>query len=169
LSTNALQTAARTAGCARTVSPVADYEPPAFGGPPELPPAAGRRARPAPRPQPPPAAEDDGRARAAAAFADAALRRVLEVIDRRRPLAQLRPLLAAPLVDSLLLASGGRGPEQAAQLRRVRAQMTRADGTAAEAAACYTRGRRAYAIACRIEQFMTPTGPRWLMVALHLG
>ena len=44
------------------------------------------------------------RLRAAAAFADAALRRVLEVIDRRRPLAQLRPLLAAGLVDSLLPA-----------------------------------------------------------------
>jgi hypothetical protein len=51
----------------------------------------------------------------------------------------------------------------------VRAQLTRADGTAAEAAACYTRGRRAYAIACRIETVMAPTGPRWQVVALHLG
>jgi hypothetical protein len=32
--------------------------------------------------------------RAAAVFADGVLRRVLEVIDRRRPIAQLRPLLA---------------------------------------------------------------------------
>ena len=158
-----------SANALQPVSPVVDYEPPAFGGPPTLPPTAGRQSRPAVRQQPPPAPEDDSRARAAAAFADAALRRVLEVIDRRRPLAQLRPLLAAGLVDSLLSASGGREPEQSAQLRRVRAQLTRADGTAAEAAACYTRGRRAYAIACRIEQFMTPTGPRWLMVALHLG
>ncbi|MGL5444982.1 MAG: Rv3235 family protein, partial [[Mycobacterium] stephanolepidis] len=30
----------------------------------------------------------------AVAFADAAMRRVLEVMDRRRPVAQLRPLLA---------------------------------------------------------------------------
>lgn len=168
MSANALQTAALTDGCASTVSPVVDYEPPAFGGPPALPPAAARRSRPAPRPQPPTAPKDDGRARAAAAFADAALRRVLEVIDRRRPLAQLRPLLAAPLVDSLL-AAGHREPDQAAQLRRVRAQVTRADGTAAEAAAWYTRGQRAYAIACRIEAVMTPTGPRWQVVALHLG
>lgn len=169
MSANALQPVARAASGARTIAPVVDYEPPAFGGPPELPPAAAGRPRCAPRRQPPPTPEDDGRARAAAAFADAALRRVLEVIDRRRPLAQLRPLLAAGLVDSLLSASAGREPQQAAQLRRVRAQVTRADGTAAEAAACYTRGRRAYAIACRIEQVMTPTGPRWLVVALHLG
>ena len=152
-----------------TVSPVVDYEPPAFGSPPALPPAAARRPHPAPQPQPPPVPVDDGRARAAAAFVDAALRRVLEVIDRRRPLAQLRPLLAAPLVDSLLSAPGGREPEQAAQLRRVRAQVTRADGTAAEAAAYYTRGRRAHAIACRIETVVTATGPRWQVVALHLG
>ncbi len=169
MSANALQPVARPAAGAHAIAPVADYEPPAFGGPPELPPTAARRPRPCPRPQPPPVLGDDGRARAAAAFADAALRRVLEVIDRRRPLAQLRPLLAAPLVDSLLSASAGREPEQAAQLRRVRAQVTRTDGTAAEAAAWYTRGRRAYAIACRIEVVMTPTGPRWLVVALHLG
>ena len=169
MSANALQPVARPAAGAHTISPVVDYEPPAFGGPPELPAAAARRVRAAPRPQPPPTPEDNGRARAAAAFADAALRRVLEVIDRRRPLAQLRPLLAAGLVDSLLSAYSGWEPQQAAQLRRVRAQVTRADGTAAEAAACYTRGQRAYAIACRIEVVMTPTGPRWLVVALHLG
>ena len=158
-----------SANALHTIAPVVDYEPPAFGGPPDLPPAVARRPRPAPRPQPPPTPEDDGRARAAAAFADAALRRVLEVVDRRRPLAQLRPLLAAGLVDSLLSAYSGWEPQQAAQLRRVRAQVTRADGTAAEAAAYYTRGRRAFAIACRIEAVMTPTGPRWLVVALHLG
>ena len=38
--------------------------------------------------------------RQAAVFADAALRRVLEVIDRRRSAAQLRPMLAPGLVDS---------------------------------------------------------------------
>ena len=47
--------------------------------------------------------------RRAAVFADAALRRVLEVIDRRRPAAQLRPLLAPSLVDSVLSA-GRRSP-----------------------------------------------------------
>src|ERR1700722_12708496 len=41
----------------------------------------------------------------AARFADAALRRVLEVIDRRRPISQLNGLLAAGLVDSVLSAN----------------------------------------------------------------
>jgi hypothetical protein len=36
-------------------------------------------------------------------------------------------------------------------------------------AANYTRGERVYAIACRVEQVPTATGPRWQVVALHLG
>lgn len=156
------------------VIPVVDYEPPAFGGPPVLPPVAGpatgprRHFRVRSAPSARPGAPDN---RAAAAFADAALRRVLEVIDRRRPLSQLRPLLAAGLVDSLLAGAarggsdGGGGP---ARLRRVVAQISRPDGTAAEVAANYTRGTRVRAIACRIEQIATPTGTSWQVVALHL-
>ena len=103
--------------------------------------------------------------RQAAVFADAALRRVLEVIDRRRPLAQLRPLLAAGLVDSV--GSVGRGPagrEGAAVLRRMRLQP--AGATAAEVFGCYSRGDRIHAIACRVEQ---GADTRWLVVALHIG
>ena len=170
------------------VTPIADYEPPARGGPPGLPAIVAHRPRTAGRP----AQEQPGRtacsarasgnggddARAAAIFADAALRRVLEVIDRRRPLAQLRPLLDGALVDTLLPAARrGEGVGSArrgegvgsARLRRVRAQSVRADGTAAEVAANYTRGERVYAIACRVEQVSTATGPRWQVVALHLG
>ena len=148
------------------VSPILDYEPPVFGGPPSLPPMTP------PDPVPPPTARVPQRAaapgsRAAALFADAALRRVLEVIDRRRPLAQLRPLLAAGLVDSLLTGTGhGDG---VACLRRVHAQLTDRDGRIAEVAAHYTRGNRVHAMACRIEQVTTATGPRWQVVALHLG
>ncbi len=170
------------------VTPIADYEPPARGGPPGLPAIVAHRPRTAGRP----AQERPGRtacsarasgnggddARAAAIFADAALRRVLEVIDRRRPLAQLRPLLDGALVDTLLPAARrGDGVGSArrgdgvgsARLRRVRAQSVRADGTAAEVAANYTRGERVYAIACRVEQVTGTTGPRWQVVALHLG
>jgi hypothetical protein len=150
------------------VRPVVDYEPPTFGGPPALPPVTSlhRRAR-LPLPETGPVQLPDDKA--AAAFADAALRRVLEVIDRRRPLAQLRPLLAAGLVDSLM-SGPARGPDGgAARLRRVVAQPCRPDGTAAEVAANYTRGNRVRAIACRIEQLPTPTGPRWQVVALHMG
>src|SRR6201998_554258 len=104
------------------VMPVVDYEPPARDV---------RHCRP-PRPtalrrpntfvqqrhssrQPPPGGPTTVSAprRQAAGFADAALRRVLEVIDRRRPVAQLHGLLAAGLVDSVLCAprfeTGGEG------------------------------------------------------------
>lgn len=150
------------------VARVVDYEPPTFGGPPVLPPVTPLRpGNHLPTgPMTPPVGPDT---RAAAAFGDAALRRVLEVIDRRRPLTQLRPLLAPGLVDSLLagaLRSAAGGP---ARLRRVHAQISRPDGSAAEVVANYTRGQRLHAIACRIEQVPSATGARWQVVALHLG
>jgi len=149
------------------VFPVIDYEPPSFGGPPALPPVLPARRRIV-RDQParPRNAAEEVRTRAAATFADAALRRVLEVIERRRPVAQLRPLLAAGLADSLLATARHTGPG-AARLRRVRAQPVGAQ--AAEVSASYARGERVHAIACRIEQISTPTGPRWQVVALHMG
>lgn len=117
--------------------------------------------------------------RQAAIFADAALRRVLEVIDRRRPAAQLRPLVAPSLVDSVLSAGGalagsGAGSEAAAVLRRMRVQpVGRYDpDTAAEVFGTYSRGHRIHAIACRVEQVPAGnpgTGTRWLVVALHIG
>jgi hypothetical protein len=153
---------------AASVRPVVDYEPPAFGRPPVLPPVTAlrpRAGRPG-RPEPPWSGPDT---RAAAAFADAALRRVLEVIDRRRPLSQLRPLLASGLVDSLLTGAA-RGTERGpARLRRVIAQTSSPDGTAVEIAASYTRGEHVHAIACRIEQVRCATGGSWQVVALHLG
>ncbi|MGI9124267.1 MAG: Rv3235 family protein [Mycobacterium sp.] len=152
------------------ISPVVDYEPPAFGGPPVLPAVTALRPRRrAPQPPPRPSPADEARIRAAAIFADAALRRVLEVIDRRRPLAQLRPLMTAGLVDSLPGAAGAHGGTGPARLRRVVAQLCTPEGTAAEVAASYQRGNRVHAIACRVEQITTATGPRWRVVALHLG
>ncbi|WP_454561222.1 Rv3235 family protein [Mycobacterium haemophilum] len=114
--------------------------------------------------------------RQAAIFADAALRRVLEVIDRRRPAAQLRPLLAPSLVDSVLSVrppATGHPPERqgAAVLRRMRLQpVGRHDpDTAAEVSGTYSRGDRIHAIACRVEQVPATDGTRWLVVALHIG
>jgi hypothetical protein len=109
--------------------------------------------------------------RQAAIFADAALRRVLEVIDRRRPAAQLRPLLAPSLVDSVVSvgrAAAVAGHEGAAVLRRMRLQPVghRVPENAAEVFGTYSRGDRIHAIACRVER--APSG-RWLMVALHIG
>jgi hypothetical protein len=106
--------------------------------------------------------------RQAAGFADAALRRVLEVIDRRRPVAQLRGLLAGGLVDSVLAAHRlGSNADGVAVLRRLRLQAVgAADGlAAAEVFGSYSRGGRMHAIACRIERI----AGRWQVVALHIG
>lgn len=108
---------------------------------------------------------------AAAAFADAALRRVLEVIDRRRPLAQLRPMLTPALMDMVFALTRSTGPEKAAVLRRVRLRVAAVDEqdahrpVAAEVFATYTRGPRTRALAARIE---VDEG-RWRMVALQIG
>lgn len=111
----------------------------------------------------------------AAAFANAALRAVLEVIDRRRPATALRPLLVPSLIDSVL--SVGRaaglapGSEGAGVLRRVRLQAVRRDSpdAAVEVFGSYSRGSRVHAIAGRIEQVRGSAGTRWLVVALHIG
>ncbi|ORB17167.1 hypothetical protein BST37_05345 [Mycobacterium noviomagense] len=117
-----------------------------------------------------PAAAMSPTLRAAADFADAALRRVLEVIDRRRPVAQLRPLLTPGLVESVLALSPGspRG-HGAAVLRRVRLQAVGPDdaANAVEVFGTYSRGRRVHAIACRVERVAEGNG--WQVVALHIG
>jgi Family of unknown function (DUF6459) len=158
-------------------SPIIDYEPPPLGsGPPmtdlggQVPacpppsPAALHRHTPrrlsavAPRavvrePRPP---------HAAVVFADAALRRVLEVADRRRPVAQLRPLVAPALIDAVVALAHTRHTATAT-LRRVRLRMV--DDDAAEVFASYTRGKRVRAIAARVERHRE----RWRIVALQVG
>lgn len=116
------------------------------------------------------------RLRQAAVFADAALRRVLEVIDRRRPAAQLNPLLAPSLVDSVAsvarsAAAHGGGNRGAAVLRGMRLQPAghRDPDSAAEVFGSYSRGNRIHAIACRVEQVSGAGATRWMVVALHIG
>ena len=149
-------------------SPIIDYEPPPVGMgitpcPPPSPAAlhrhTPRRLRPvasrpmAREPQPP---------HAAVVFADAAQRRVLEVIDRRRPVAQLRPLVAPVLIDPVV--GMARATHTAtATLRRVRLRMV--DDEAAEVFGSYTPGQRVRAIAARVERHRD----RWRIVALQIG
>lgn len=112
--------------------------------------------------------------RAAVVFADAALRRVLEIIDRRRPVAQLRPILAPELIDIVIAMvrsphTATRHDERrtAATLQRVRLRMVD-DGSGAPAAevfGTYTRGRRVRALAARIAF----TADRWRIVAIQIG
>ena len=112
--------------------------------------------------------------RTAVTFADAALRRVLEVIDRRRPVAQLRPLLAPALIDTVIELSRsshvGAGRSQSvrtvARLCRMRLRMVDgAEGCQAEVFGTYTSGPRVRALAARIEL----DGERWRIVALQVG
>jgi hypothetical protein len=106
-----------------------------------------------PAPQPP---------RAAVVFADAALRRVLEAIDRRRPVAQLRPLVAPALIDAVI-ALARTTHTATATLRRVRLRMI--DDEAAEVFGSYTRGQRVRAVAARVERHRDG----WRIVALQIG
>jgi hypothetical protein len=180
----------RPSGQPPFTEPVIDYEPP--------PEPLGRRHRATigVRPCPPPSAAtlhrstnrrprttghvnpavpvaDTPAPRPAAVFADAVLRRVLEVIDRRRPVAQLRPLMAAGLVD--MVVSMTRPPastEAAAVLRRVRVRAAGEGGpepTAGEVFATYTRGPRVRAIAGRVELRLVTGRHRWQLVALQIG
>jgi len=162
-------------------APVIDYEPPPLA-------AAGRAVgcatpsaaalhraprRPlrSPEPAPPPSAGDIAPPPAAASFADAALRRVLEVIDRRRPITQLRPMLTPRVLDVVFTQARSTGPVKAAVLRRVRLRTAAVDENepdqpvAAEVFATYTRGPRMRAIAGRIEIIEG----RWRLVALQIG
>ena len=145
-------------------SPVIDYEPAPEPVPaaPAVPAAVAGRATPPHSARAAPAAgrhravREAPPPRAVVVFADAALRRVLEVIDRRRPIAQLRPLLAPALIDTVVARSPrAAGRDGAAVLRRVRLRTAAHDEdgspSAAEVFATYTRGRRVRAIAARVE------------------
>jgi hypothetical protein len=109
--------------------------------------------------------------RAAAVFADTALRRILEVTDRRRPVAQLRPLIAPALFDAMVALTKTRSRDGAAVLRRVRLRSAEVldddagEVRAAEVFATYSRGRRVRAIAGRVEL----VNGRWTIVALQVG
>jgi Family of unknown function (DUF6459) len=146
-------------------TPIIDCEPPPVGltaCPPPSPAALHRRSTRSHRPLPRPVPREQLPPRAAMVFADAALRRVLEVVDRRRPIAQLRPLVTPALVETVTALT--RTPHMAAAtLRRVRLRMV--DDEAAEVFGSYTRGPRVLAIAARIELHRD----RWRIVAVQFG
>jgi Family of unknown function (DUF6459) len=159
-------------------SPIIDYEPPPVGiGVPACPPptpAALHRHTPRRSPCPSggryplrpvasrPIVREPQPPHAAVVFADAALRRVLEVVDRRRPVAQLRPLVAPVLIDAVI-GMARTTHTATATLRRVRLRMV--DDEAAEVFGSYTRGQRVRAIAARVERHRE----RWRIVALQIG
>lgn len=140
--------------------PVVDDEPTAHPLPGHVPTTLLHR-----RPLRPPSSADQQQPHTGATrFAHNALRQALEVIDRRRPLHQLRDLMSPHLVDVLgtLAAAPHSSP---ATLRRVRLRSL-IDPAAAEVFASYTRGARVRAIAARIE---IRDDDRWYLTALHVG
>ncbi|MEH3138821.1 MAG: Rv3235 family protein [Mycobacterium kyogaense] len=118
-----------------------------------------RPHRPAPREAPPP--------KSAVTFAEAALLQTIEVIDQRRPIAQLRPLMSPALIDRVLVRA--RAPRSgSATLHRVRVRAVHTgpdEPTAAEVFASFSRSGRVHAIAARIERHRDA----WRMVALQIG
>lgn len=106
--------------------------------------------------------------RSAVIFAETALRQVIEVIDRRRPIAQLRPLMTPFLIDCVI-ARACAPRSGSATLRRVRVRSVdvgaAAEVTAAEVFASFTRSGRVHAVAGRIERYRDS----WRLVALQIG
>jgi hypothetical protein len=154
------------------VSPIVDYEPAPVAVPAPCPaPTSAALHRSTPRPLlRAPTADRPARElpppRAAAVFADAALRRVLEVTDRRRPAAALKSFVTPSLTDAIRALGPFR--EGVAVLKRVRvrtATVTDGEASAAEVFGTYLRGERVHAVAGRIEI----VDGRWRMVALQLG
>lgn len=163
-------------------SPVIDYEP--------APEPLGRLRRPLcpapsadalhrhslhPMPRRAPHSYELAPPKSAAVFAETALRQVIEVIDRRRPVAQLRPLMTPVLADRVI-AQSSTGRRGSATMRRVRVRAVDpgadvrtsgkpGDVRAAEVFASFTRSGRVHAVAARIERH----GDRWRMVALQIG
>jgi hypothetical protein len=117
------------------------------------------RRRPALEPPPP---------KAAALFAETTLRQVIEVMDRRRPIAQLRPLMTPFLIDCVI-ASACAPRTGSATLRRVRVRSVSVGATgevtAAEVFATFSRSGRVHAVAGRIERYRDS----WRLVALQIG
>lgn len=159
-------------------SPIIDCEPPVRGpshhpAPHPAQHAATLRPRTTRQPRPAAVAGEVPVPQAAVLFADATLRRVLEVADRRRPATQLRGLLAPSLIDTAQTLARVPQTGGAAVLRRIRlrsvgcpaAQDNSEEVAAAEVFATYTRGPRVRAIAARVEL----VAGRWQVVALQIG
>jgi hypothetical protein len=104
-------------------------------------------------------------------FAEHALRLTLEVLDRRRPPAQLRPLLAPALVG--LVGALAQRPLPArglggACLGRVHLRPSGADS--AEVFGSYSRGPRMFAVAARLERTPAALGwGGWRVTSLQVG
>jgi hypothetical protein len=113
-------------------------------------------------------------------FAIGAIKLVLEVLNRRRPVAQLSAVAVPHIIDQFraLLMSGPDRGAPPATLLRVHTQSVRPD--AAEITVVYSRGSRVLAMGARVERrrvVVRTTEPgtarrrerRYLLVAVSVG
>lgn len=114
-------------------------------------------------------------------FATGAIKLVLEVLDRRRPLSHLERVAVPHIADQFRVVLGGGDHSRApapSTLLRVHSQSTRDD--AAEITVVYGRGDRVHAMGARVERrtvtlrAASPGGPRrreqrWMLVAVTVG
>ncbi|MGE2728509.1 Rv3235 family protein [Mycolicibacterium vaccae] len=147
-----------------TVSPVIDYEPAPLSA---LLPARSALHRLTPRPPRRVGRCEPSPPRSAVTFAETALRQLLEFIDRRRPVSQLRPLMTPVLVEWVIEQAAGVRTGSTSMLRvRTRAVDTADDEVrAAEVFGSFRRAGRVHAIAARIERHRDS----WRIVALQIG
>lgn len=102
-------------------------------------------------------------------FADFAVRLVLEVVDGRRPDAQLATVLTPALVQTFGAARRARGDADSAVVLRARLQTV--DARTAELFGSYARGHRVFAMAGRVVRAPARGRTRhgWVITTLWLG
>ena len=157
----------------RYVRPVTPFEPPAQErcalhrplASPRTSPHDGRSPRPVSVSPLPPSPRPDP---TAVRFADAAVRLVLEVVDGRRPVAQLAAVLDPALVTAVAARRSNAASGTAVLLRT---RLHTVDTDTAELSGTYTRGERVYAVAGRIvRRTPKPRAPHpWTITTLWLG
>ncbi|WP_432279890.1 Rv3235 family protein [Nocardia cyriacigeorgica] len=105
---------------------------------------------------------------AAQAFAERTIRVILEILDRRRPVSQLRAVASPEVVARLhTLAVGDLAPARQLGLAvPVRVKISMDDGPDVEVFARYRRGPRYLALAARIT-YTRRHG--WRLTALRIG
>ncbi len=100
-------------------------------------------------------------------FTEQAFRLVLEVLDRRRNVRQLRPLVTPSLVDVVRTLALSESPARRLGVATlVRVHLRAVEPCAFEAFGTYGRGPRIFVIAARVEQ-QSDTG--WTVTSLVIG
>jgi len=100
-------------------------------------------------------------------FTEQAFRLVLEVLDRRRNVRQLRPLVTPSLVDVVRTLALSESPARRLGVATlVRVHLRAVEPCAFEAFGTYGRGPRIFVIAARVEQ-ESDTG--WTVTSLVIG